>query len=167
MIIYFEYPERRGGVFELNVPNGHLFSPDTDIVQLNDSAGTKVSLTMTNETHVSSVTKIVNEGFTFPGRIWKATLVFREKDAVQQYDQYDRNWSVLIPKINAAAAVNTLFVVLLPETEYQRLLAGGLDDLKDKLSPRAASLVTLNDRSSIDWSTTKPALDLYRTGRCR
>ncbi len=160
MDIFFTYPGRFADVYKLSVPNGHTFNPATDVVRLDD--GTTLSLTVVGDSWVSSATKLEPTGM-FQGRVWKASLVFVEKDSTSMFQG---DWDTLLPKINAAAAVNTLFVVRLPQEEYSRLLDGGLDDLKRKLSPRAASLVALNDHSSIDYDSTDPALDLYRTGSC-
>ena len=73
------------------------------------------------------------------------------------------DWEPLIKLINAAAAVNNLFGVKLDSKEFERLSANGeaeFEVLKQKLSPRAASLINLVDFDG-DLS-----LELYRTGMC-
>ncbi len=97
-----------------------------------------------------------------PEEIRKALLVFKREEAEREYKG---NWTPLIELLNAAAAVNTLFAIILTPEEYARLESGGLERLKKRLSARAASLLMLCEDP---WHDTgeKPTLELLRTGRC-
>lgn len=103
----------------------------------------------------------------FDGPVFAATKVFGLQDPSPVFDGSAAQTPTLVWKINAAAAVNELFVVFLTKEAYDSLLDGGLDDLKEHLSERANSLIRLCDESNIDFDHEGvPALDLYRTGRC-
>ncbi|MBI2414878.1 hypothetical protein HYV31_03555 [candidate division WWE3 bacterium] len=77
--------------------------------------------------------------------------------------KFDGKWKSIAKLVNAAAAVNTLFSVILTHEEYYRLNLGGLDQIKYLFSERAFSLLYLYD----DYRTDGPSLELFRTGTCR
>lgn len=94
--------------------------------------------------------------------ILRADLVFGRAEAVQEWrgDWNDR----LIEMIEAAAAVNTLFVVHLPRDEYEKLRTGGLENLQKRFSEGAVSRMKLSEDSVIDFRGH--ALDILRFGSC-
>jgi hypothetical protein len=96
-------------------------------------------------------------------RKYKATSVF---DTDDDGPTYEGDWEHLLCLINAAAAVNALFVVFLPNEEYYRLVAENereFENLKKKMSPRASSLVRLEPEY---YGAPTPNVWLLRTGSC-
>jgi len=93
-----------------------------------------------------------------------AELMFCEEDTERKFEG---SWDPIIPLIDAAAGVNTLFRVVLTLAEYHNLKdKGGFTKLKKRLSPKAASLVELNKESAFGAEDGLPSLELLRTGSC-
>ena len=98
-----------------------------------------------------------------------AANFFRAKkvfDTDDDFPIFQDNWEFLIKLLNAAAAVNALFVVYLTPEEYKRLAANDEAEfmiLKYQMSKRAADLVILYK----DYDEEKPAVLLCRTGQCQ
>ncbi|MFH1566337.1 MAG: hypothetical protein ABIB98_04035 [bacterium] len=79
--------------------------------------------------------------------------------------QFEGDWTPLIRKIEAASAVNILYSVMLTDEEYERLVNGGFEALKERLSHRASSLLHLYP-SGRYLCIDKPNLQLFRVGWC-
>jgi hypothetical protein len=150
-VTYFEYPSR-GSVFAIDKDERALRKGR--IVQLPDGHLIKVTV---REGYFPNIDEL--EGNS-EGEIIPARLVIAENNFQQSFEG---DWNPLITCINAAAAVNTLFTVVLTAEDYERLANGGFTQLKKKLSPRAKSLIRLEEDS---WNGVGAALELLRTGRC-
>ncbi len=104
------------------------------------------------------------------GQIVKAKKIFGLDDSPPTFTGLWMEMVTLSESINAAAAVNELFVVLLTPETYEELQ----DDDKfaiftQGLTEWAKSLVQLREESCIDFDHPgQPAIDLYRIcGRCQ
>lgn len=81
------------------------------------------------------------------------------------------HWNVICIKyIPEFLAANRVLIVVLPKDEFERLQAGGLEELRKGVSPEAAELLILREQYSVyigDQVVNGPVLLLCRTGRCR
>lgn len=159
--VYFQ-PEWRGSVY--SVPEeACVFAGD--VAQLKDGRLVELEVLEVKPPIVKEV-HFVDEVPTVggrKGRIWQATV---EIDCQEGEGIFKDSWDPFIPKLNAAAAVNTLYWVILTPEEHKRLMKGGLEELKAKLSPRAANLLYVWDEWTFE-DGEHPALQLLRTGRCQ
>jgi hypothetical protein len=78
---------------------------------------------------------------------------------------FKNNWVELIWQINASAATNNLFHIILTNAEYKRLEKGRWDKILQLLSPRAQSMIQLHKNFYMD-EEERPAVELVRTGCC-
>lgn len=95
--------------------------------------------------------------------VYEAVLVL---DTNAEGPTFSGEWETILWQLNAAAATNCLFVVYLPQGEYQRLAADDgaeFEALKTRMSPRAASLVQLEPDY---YDEPTPVVWLLRTGSC-
>jgi hypothetical protein len=77
--------------------------------------------------------------------------------------RYAGDWDELMPILRAARRHNYLFQVDLPPEEYERLVSGGLDVLKQKMPANVAALVDLSDNDA-QAHGKGPVLILNRIG---
>lgn len=78
--------------------------------------------------------------------------------------EFTGSWDDLLPKIEKAVKENNVLNIVLPPSEYLRLVGGGMEDLKRRLSQLAASMLYLSD--SYPLTDNKPTLVVLRFGRC-
>ena len=150
-VTYFEYPWQ-GSVYAVDVEETELRSgrpvklPDGNLIMVTVLDGYFPKVEKISTTQESAL----------PTRVVIAKGNFQM--------EFDGNWELLTELINAAAAVNTLFSIRITMEEYKRLESGGLAQLKEKLSSRAYSLISLEEDT---WNGGGPAVELLRTCGCR
>lgn len=163
--IYFEFPSWQGNVYKIVTaivsPSFVAVLPDGRGVMLECDHGFVMREKELSVEEVSAAYKNVNVGRP---PVLRAELVFKKEEAVQEWKgSWDDH---LIEMIEAAAAVNNLFVVHLPSEEYERLKLGGLEQLLSRFSENAVDRLRLSETSVIDFKQERPALDLLRVGSC-
>jgi len=154
--VYFIWPSR-GTIYEVDETAVGV----SNIVVLPD--GTELGLTWDKKNRLDVVR--VSSRSRNAALNYQATKVF---DFDKASDVFEGDWGLLLWKINAAANVNTLFHVYLTPEEYQRLTVDdmkGFEELKSRISPRAASLVHLYEKDYMS-DDKRPVLHLYRMGMC-
>jgi hypothetical protein len=159
---YFEYPERGGIFYSLSVAAA---VDAADVARLKD--GQLASLTVlermppvVSEVHpVDGVPTI--EGRR--GRVWEAIVVLDlQADGIPHFGG---DWESLFEIMEAVAYVNAPLPIVLTEEEYQRLEAGGLEDLKDRVSPNVVGRLVLMESYPVDGGES-PVLLVAHLGRC-
>ncbi|MBU0534828.1 hypothetical protein KKC62_01455 [Patescibacteria group bacterium] len=150
-VTYFQYPWR-GNIYALDVDESELRNGKP--VKL--PAGSLVTVTVPKGYFPE-----VEENAASKEGALTARVVISADDTFQR--EFKGNWKPLIELINIAAAVNTLFTIILTNEEFHRLKKGGLAKMEKKFSKRAFSLLYLYD-SYVEEG--KPSLELFRTGRC-
>ena len=151
MIIYFAWP-LGGDVYSVNLEEE--FDPKKELVRLPGKMFVRLELSTEGPAIATLVPKPERDSFI--GRTHEARLIFREKETIRVFEG---KWKPFIEPLNAAAATNTLFTIILTEKEFNRLKGGGLARLKKFLSPEAARRVSLTEKSWVRQD--RPALDLH------
>ena len=148
---YFEYPYQ-----------GNIYVIDIDECELRNGKLVKLpNGNLINITVSEGYFPRIDENTTTQKKPITALVVIGADDTFTR--EFTGDWEPLIELINIAAAVNTLFAVILIKKEYRRLEAGGLAKMKKDFSERAFALLSLQEDYIRDG---KPSLELFRTGRC-
>lgn len=151
MPVYFQYPWC-GNIYAVDVDEGEFRSgrlvilPDGNLLNMTVKEG---YYPVVGEAEISQEDPV-------PARIAIAA-----EEGFQR--KFEGDWEPLIKLINIASEVNTLFSVILTKEEYTRLEEGGLEEMKEKFSERAFSLLSLQE-DYVEENT--PSLELWRTCHC-
>ncbi|MEA2020647.1 MAG: hypothetical protein U9M98_02920 [Patescibacteria group bacterium] len=163
--VFFEYPTRSYVVYALSGEGvvDEAYSvvrlPEGDILLLM-YAGERSYLVVHDVLELAAPPSVRGK----PCAVWEASLVIGPGQGVQAFPG---EWTAeLIEKMEAAAYVNNLFYVVFTLEEYQVLENGGLEELKERLTPNLAHRLHLFESYPTRGVEEEPTLLVCRHGRC-
>ena len=80
---------------------------------------------------------------------------------------FDGDWATLVPRMEEVAAENGVMEIVLPPEEHQRLEEGGLEELKQRVSPQLARRIVLLEDYPVSDGGHAPILLVAHLGSCR